>query len=65
MVKCPYCGYKGEFILLKTWKYSFWDVELYKCPKCNGKFRYQHGISPKGKKSEYIMRVSKIIRRKQ
>jgi len=41
MIKCPYCGYEGEFQLLKTWKYSWWDVYLYQCPKCNGKFRYQ------------------------
>lgn len=23
VVKCPYCGFEGEFKLLKTWKYSY------------------------------------------
>ena len=48
MTKCPYCGYEGEFKLLKTWRYRWWDVYFYECPKCNGRFRYQ--VDPKGTK---------------
>ena len=27
MVKCPYCGYEGESVLLKTRKFGFYEVE--------------------------------------
>ena len=57
MVECPYCGYKGDFKLLKTWKYKWWDVYFYECPHCLGKFRWQ--IDPEGKKKSYIIKVRK------
>ena len=55
MVKCPYCGYEGEHVLLKTWRYSWWGVYLYQCPKCGGKFRYQ--VDPEDKRKNYIIRI--------
>lgn len=55
MVKCPYCEYEGEFKLLKTWKYKWWDVYYYQCPRCGRKFRYQ--IDPEGKKKSYIIKT--------
>ena len=55
MVKCPYCGYEGEFVFLKEWKYRWWKVYFYQCPKCEGKFRYQ--VDPEGKKKSYIIKV--------
>jgi uncharacterized Zn finger protein len=55
LVSCPYCGYSGDFKLLKTWKYSFWNVYFYQCPKCGGKFRYQ--VDPEGKRKSYVIRV--------
>ena len=54
-LKCPYCGFEGEFKLLKTWRYRWWDVYLYECPKCGGRFRYQ--VDPTGKYKSYVMRV--------
>jgi uncharacterized Zn finger protein len=57
VVECPYCGYKGDFKLLKTWKYKWWDVYFYECPHCLGKFRWQ--IDPEGKKKNYIIKVRK------
>jgi uncharacterized Zn finger protein len=54
-IRCPYCGFEGEFKLLKTWKYSWWDVHFYECPKCGGRFRYQ--VDPTGKYKSYIIRV--------
>jgi len=57
VVECPYCGYKGDFKLLKTWKYKWWDVYFYECPHCLGKFRWQ--IDPEGKKKSYIIKVRK------
>ncbi len=27
MVTCPYCGYEGESVLLKTRKFGFYEVE--------------------------------------
>ena len=53
MVKCPYCGYEGEFKLIKTWKYSWWGVFLYECPKCGGRFRYY--VDPTGKHKSYVV----------
>ena len=55
MVKCPYCGYEGEFRLLKTWKYKWWNVYFYECPKCGGRFRWQ--IDPTGKYKSYVIRI--------
>jgi len=53
--KCPHCGYKGDFKLLKTWKYSLWSVYYYECPKCSGRFRFY--VDPKGKKKSYVIPI--------
>jgi DNA-directed RNA polymerase subunit RPC12/RpoP len=55
VVKCPYCGYEGEFKLLKTWKYSWWNVYFYECPRCNGRFRWQ--VDPRGIKKSFTIRL--------
>ena len=55
MVKCPYCGFDGEFRLLKTWRYRRWSAYFYECPQCGGKLRYQ--VDSEGKKKSFIMRV--------
>jgi len=26
LVKCPYCGYEGEFRVLRTWRFRFYNV---------------------------------------
>ena len=57
MRKCPYCDHVGEFKVLKTWKFRFYNVERLECPKCKGVFNYYSGISPRGKKSEFLIRV--------
>jgi len=57
VVKCPYCGYEGEFRVLKTWKFRFYDVELLECTKCKGEFSYYHGVTPYGKRSEFVIRI--------
>jgi hypothetical protein len=53
--RCPYCGFEGEFKLLKTWKYAAWDVYFYGCPKCYGRFRWQ--VDPKGRWRSFVMKV--------
>jgi hypothetical protein len=55
LAKCPYCGYEGEFKLLKTWRYRWWEVYFYECPKCNGRFRWQ--VDPSGRYRSYVIRV--------
>jgi DNA-directed RNA polymerase subunit RPC12/RpoP len=62
VVMCPYCGFEGEFKLLKTWKYRWWNVYLYECPKCSGRFRYQ--VDPAGKYKSYVMRLGGYARGK-
>ena len=60
MVKCPHCGFEGidrAFTLLKTWKYGYYNVKRLQCPICSGKFNYYHGVSPRGKTIEFVIRV--------
>jgi hypothetical protein len=57
VIKCPYCGYEGEFKLHKTWKFRFYTVERLECPKCRGIFNHYYGTNPRGKTSEFIIRV--------
>lgn len=57
VVKCPYCGFEGNHRLLKTWKYRLWDVLLYECLACGGKFRYQ--VDPEGKRRSYVIKVGR------
>jgi hypothetical protein len=57
MVKCPYCGYEGKFILIKNWRFRFYDVIMINCPKCNGVFNHYAGVSAKGKTSEFVIKV--------
>jgi len=57
LVKCPYCGYEGEFRVLKTWRFRFYNVSAMECPRCHGVFNYYQGVSPKGKRSEFVIRV--------
>jgi transposase-like protein len=63
MVKCPYCDSEGGFEFLKEWRYRFYRVVAYRCPKCNGKFNYYRGVSPKGRQIEYTIRVKPRARR--
>jgi transposase len=56
-VRCPYCGYEGEFKLLKIWKFRFYEVKRLECPRCHGVFNHYQGASPMGKKSEFAIRV--------
>jgi len=65
VVKCPYCGYQGEFKVHKTWRFRFYTVKRLECPKCHGVFNHYSGVSPRGKTSEYTIRVKpRSIRRK-
>jgi len=57
LVKCPYCGYEGEFRVLKTWRFRFYNVSRLECLRCHGVFNYYRGVSPKGKRSEFVIRV--------
>jgi len=57
MVKCPYCGYEGEFKLIKNWRFRFYDVKRLECPKCNGVFNHYYGVNSVGKMSSFIIKV--------
>jgi len=57
VVKCPYCGYKGDFKPLKTWKFRFYDVKMLECSRCGGRFNHYFGVSPRGRCSEFVIRV--------
>lgn len=61
MVKCPFCNYESseeKFKLLREpWKFRFYIVKMLKCPKCHGIFNYYYGTSPRGKRSEFVIRV--------
>ena len=60
-VKCPYCGYEADeagFKLVKgPWRFRFYTVKMLECPRCHGVFNYYSGISPSGKRSEFVIRM--------
>jgi transposase-like protein len=64
MVKCPFCGSEDNFKELKSWKFRFYDVKLLVCLKCGRKFNYYSGVSSKGKKSEFVIRIGQRLGRK-
>lgn len=63
MVKCPYCEYEADvsgFKLLRNpWRFRFYEVRMLECPRCHRVFNYYYyyGISPRGKASEFIIKV--------
>lgn len=57
MVRCPYCGFTGEFRVERSWRFRFYDVRRLCCPKCGGVFNHYRGTSPRGKLSEFVIRV--------
>jgi len=57
LVRCPFCSYEGEFKPHKTWGFRFYEVKRLECPKCHGVFNHYHGVSPSGKKSEFVIRI--------
>jgi len=58
MIKCPHCGLERDFKELKSWKFRFYDVKLFECPKCKRKFNHYYGVSPRsGKVSEFVIRI--------
>lgn len=62
MVSCPYCGFEGRLRLIKTWRYRFYDVRMISCPNCRGVFNYYSGVSPTGKKSEFVVGLKPRVR---
>ena len=62
MVKCPYCGYEENFRLLKTWKFRFYDVKMLECSRCGGRFNHYLGISPKNRRSEFVIKIKPRVR---
>ena len=57
MVKCPYCGFEGEFKVERSWRFRFYEVRRLSCPRCGGVFNHYRGTSPRGKLSEFVIRV--------
>jgi transposase-like protein len=57
MIKCPYCNYEGEFKLIKNWRFRFYDVKMFECPKCHSVFNHYAGVSVKGKASEFRIKI--------
>jgi hypothetical protein len=57
MVKCPYCANEGAFKELKEWKFRFYNVKGLQCLKCKGIFNHYDGVSPRGRRSEFVIKV--------
>lgn len=56
ILKCPYCGKEGKgFVLLKEWTYTYLNVNMLRCPKCNEKFRINWGEKENGEYVEYTI----------
>jgi transposase len=63
LVRCPYCGYEGEFRVEKSWRFRFYEVRRLSCPKCGGVFNHYRGVSPKGRVSDFVIRVKPRVGR--
>jgi uncharacterized Zn finger protein len=63
MVKCPFCGSEGGFKELKSWKFRFYDVKFLRCLNCGNKFNRYLGLSPKGKRVEFVIRAKQKKRK--
>jgi len=61
MVRCPFCGYEADLsqfkLLRDPWRFRFYEVKMLECPKCRGVFNYYSGVSPMGKRSEFVIRI--------
>jgi len=57
VVRCPYCGYGGEFRLVKTWRFGFYGVRMLECPRCGGSFNHYVGVTSRGRHSEFVIRI--------
>jgi transposase-like protein len=57
MIKCPYCNNEVGFKEVKSWKFRFYDVKRLQCPSCNGIFNHYYGVSSRGRKSEFVIKV--------
>lgn len=61
MVKCPHCGFESienNFKLLRNpWRFRFYTVKKYECPRCLGVFQYYSGVSPSGREVEFTIRI--------
>ena len=54
MPRCPYCGNSEGLVAVKSWKFRFYDVTMYKCPRCGGTFNHYVNTSGRGKPEFYI-----------
>jgi uncharacterized Zn finger protein len=64
VVKCPHCGFEEGFKVLKSWRFRFYDVRMLECPNCSGRFNHYVGVSPRGRLSEFVIRVKPRSRRR-
>ena len=64
MVRCPYCGHRGDFERLKEWRFRFYRVEMLLCPECGKRFNHYKGTSPRtGKVTGFVIRLGRKERR--
>ncbi|MGC9190218.1 MAG: hypothetical protein ACP5GG_05825 [Conexivisphaera sp.] len=35
----------------------FYTANVLECPRCHGAFNYYSGVSPSGRRSEYVIRI--------
>jgi len=61
MVKCPFCGYEAELpgfkLLRNPWKFRFYEAKMLEHPKYHNIFNYYYGVSPRGKHSEFVIKI--------
>ncbi|ACL11530.1 hypothetical protein DKAM_1204 [Desulfurococcus amylolyticus 1221n] len=66
VVRCPHCGFEAgrqSFKPLKgPWRFRFYSVEMLECPRCRGVFNYYSGISPTGKRSEFVIMLKPRVK---
>ncbi len=55
-----YCGFEGEFKLLKIWRYRWWNVRFSEYPKYNAHFASY--VDPEGRRGSFVILYKPRVR---
>jgi len=45
---------KGDCL---AWCFRLYEIKRLECPRCHGVFNHYQGVSPSGRKSEFVIRI--------
>ena len=62
MVERLYYSCEEDFKPSRTWKFKFYNVEILKCPKYEERFSYYLDVSPRGRRSKFVIKIKPKVR---